>query len=74
MVNSLKYSQRFFESYLKLISSHLIFIENIYFMVRELRNRMSHASFRFHCRLRILLKIREYNQIKDLKYIKFHFE
>ena len=43
-------------------------------MVRELRNRMSHASLQFHSRLRILLSIRENNQINDLKLIKFSFD
>ena len=43
-------------------------------MVRELRERMSHASFQFQFGPRILLKSEETDKINDLKYIKLHFE
>ena len=63
--NDVNISDFVFETCLKLVSSDWIFIEKVVFMVRELRNRMSHASFQFQSRLRILLRTRENNLIID---------
>ena len=73
VVISVRNRRIFFENCLKLIFSDVLFIENRHVYGAWLRNRMSHATFQFHSRLRILLSIRENNQINDLKLMKFSF-
>ena len=54
------------ENCLKLISFDLIVIQKVVFMVRDLPNNMSHASFEFHFRRKNI----PYNIFNNYKYFK----